>query len=264
MTDCLAVTLGSIEMDGSADGDGIVWAWRELPGWWEGGTPQTDIYGRLTANGSAHGEAWQRGRHITVAGTASVPLSEPDPVAKLLIARRKVTESVTWDADSELTVDEGATLGVLRAAVHQVLQLGFPPRQRSKYELEFEVPVASDDWRKTSQTVTQTTVGAGGVVANAGNAAATPSLRISGDSGANVGVTNATTGETISTDLNLTGGDVLVIDVDTQTALLNGVDASDHLLLGSRFFDLAVGNNTVNLVNAGSASLRVDYRTSWK
>lgn len=263
MTDCLAVTLDDITMDGSADGDGIVWAWRELPGWWEGGTPQTDIYGRLAANGDAHGEAWQRGRHITIAGTASVPVTETDPVAKLLIARRKVREAVAWDADVELTVDEGATLGVLRAAVHQALQLRFG-RQRTVYELEFEVPVAADDWRKTSETIIQQVVGAGGVVANAGNAAATPSLRISGDSGANVGVTNATTGETISTDLDLAGGDVLVIDVDAMTATLNGVDASDNLLLGSQFFDLIVGNNTVNLVNAGTASLRVDYRTSWK
>lgn len=260
---CLAVTLGGIVMDGTADGDGIVWSWSSLPGWWEGGTPQGDDFGLLTADGSGHGQAQERGRAVTVIGAAYAPVSIADPVAALLLARRKLREAVDLNVTSELTVDEGA-IGVLRLPVRQApLPPRFPPQQSTRW-LVFEVPLMSDDWRKTASTVTQTVVGAGGVVASGGDARATPSLRISGDSDANVGVTNVTTGETITTDLNLAGGDVLVIDCATARATLNGVDATDNVQLGSVYFDLAKGNNTVNLVNAGSASLRVDHRVSWK
>lgn len=236
----------------------------KLPGWWEGGTPQTDVFGRLTDDGSAFGVGYERGRAVTVDGVAAVPVgtSHDDAVARLLVARRRLREAVSLNADVELTVDEGA-LGVLRLPVRQSLAPRFTPGP-TVYAFAFEVPVVSSDWRKTSQTLTQTVLGAGGVLTNPGNAAATPVLRISGDSAANVGVTNATTGETISTTLNLGGGDVLLIDCDTGRATLNGVDTSDNLALGSRFFDLVVGAQTINLVNAGAASLRVDYRTSWK
>lgn len=259
---CLSVTLGSIVMDGSTDADGITWGWRALPGWWEGGDIQTDVFGRLADDGSAFGESWRRGRAVDVVGTA-LALTSADPVETLLVARRKLVTAVDDKTDATLLVDEGATLGVLRSLVRQSRAPRFPPSPSTRAFL-FEVPLMSADWRKVSNTETQTLLGGGGVVTNAGNVAATPSLRISGDSGANVGVTNVTTGETISTTLDLTGGDVLVINNATMTATLNGVDATDDLALGSEFFDLAVGANTVNLVNAGSASLRVDYRDSWK
>ena len=257
---CLSVTLGSIVMDGSTDADGITWGWRGLPGWWEGGEIQTNVFGRLADDGSAFGESWRRGRAFDVVGTA-LALSSADPVETLLVARRKLVTAVDDKTDTTFLVDEGDTMGVLRASVRQSRAPRFPPVPSERAFL-FEVPVMSADWRKVSNTETQTTVGAGGTVTNGGNVAATPKLRISGDSGANVGVTNVTTGETISTSLNLTGGDVLIIDNATMTATLNGADA--EIALGSEFFDLAVGNNTVNLVNAGSASLRVDFRDSWK
>lgn len=257
---CLAVTLGSIVMDGSTDADGITWGWRALPGWWEGGEIQTDVFGRLCDDGSSFGESWRRGRAVDVVGTA-LAMTSSDPVETLLVARRKLVTAVDDKTDALLLVDEGDALGVLRALVRQSRTPRFPPVASERGFL-FEVPLMSADWRKLSNTETQTTVGAGGVVTNAGNVAATPTLRISGDSGANVGVTNVTTGETISTTLNLAGGDVLIIDNASMTATLNGVDTP--IALGSEFFDLAVGANTVNLVNAGSASLRVDYRTSWK
>lgn len=263
MSPCLSVTLDSIVMDGTADGDGIVWSWRELPGWWEGGAPQGDNFGLLAADGSGHGEAYNRGRAVTVIGAAHAPLTVADPVALLLVARRRLLEAVDLNVAVELAVDED-TIGVLRLPVRQApLQPRFPPQPSQRW-LPFEMPLVSDDWRKTAQAVTQTVVGGGGVVASGGNARATPTLVVTGDSAANVGVTNATTGETISTDLDLAGGDTLVIDCATARATLNGADATDHLALGSEFFDLAVGNNTVNLVNAGAASLRVDHRVSWK
>lgn len=263
MVDCLAVTLGSIVMDGTTvDGDGITWQWRDLPGWWEGSAPRADVYGRVAADGSAFGRGYRPGRAVDIIGTAYA-LAAADPVSVLLTARHKLVAAVDLNTDTELAVEEG-TLGTLRAAVRQsALAPRFPPNP-SERMMMFELPVVSADWRKTDDTVTQTTVGGGGTVTNNGTEPATPSLRIAGDSAANVGVTNTTTGQTISTDLNLTGGDVLVIDCATATALLNGSDATAHLLLGSEFFDLAAGANTVNLVNGGSASLRVDFRHSYR
>lgn len=260
---CLPVTLGGLVLDGEPDADGVVWTWRELPGWWEGTAPQGDVWGLLAADGSAHGASYARGRTVSIAGVAHVPLNTAgDPVTLLLDARRKVREAASLNVDVDMTVDEG-DLGVLRLPVRRApLQPRFDPQPSERW-LTWEVPLVSDDWRKTSQVVTQTVVGAGGNVVAAGDARETPVLRVTGDSAANVGVTNATTGETIATDLNLAGGDTLIIDCATARATLNGADATDHLALGSVFFDLAVGNNTVNLVNAGAASLRVDHRASW-
>lgn len=269
-----AVTFDAITLDDSADadtpdGDGIRWAWSTIPGWWEGSAPLFDVNGLPGRDGSAFGCAYDRGRAVTLNGVAWVPVGTTNPRTKMLLARRKVqaTAKRSLRASVVLSVDEadqtGTGLpGVLRLLVRNNLAPTYQP-QRHKNVLEFAVPLVSEDYRKTSATLTQTTVGAGGVVTNPGDAPATPSLRIAGDSAANVGVTNATTGQTVSTDLNLAGGDVLVIDCATGQATLNGADASSHLALGSAFFDLVSGANTVNLVNGGAASLRVDFRASW-
>lgn len=263
MTDCMAVTLNTIGFDGSADSDGIIWGWRELPGWWEGAAPQTDQYGLTAADGSAFGQGWERGRPVSIVGSAVAAQSDPDPVSTLRLARRKLVGAYHLNSDVDMTVDEGGSVGVLRLPVRKSLAPRFNP-QRSTRELTFEIPLMSSDWAKTSITLTQTVVGSGGAVTNDGDAPAQPSLRISGDSAANVGVINATTGEAITTTLDLGALDVLVIDCATGLSTLNGVDASDDVDLASVFFDLDPGASTINLTNGGTASLRVDFRDSWK
>lgn len=260
----MGVHLGSIDLDGTADGDGIYWTWRTIDGWWEGGTPSLPVTGRPGSDGSVLGSGWRRGRPITLAGVAYVPTTTTEAVAvtALLLARRKVTEAADIVRSSgTFTVDEEISRFV---TVRRNLRPEFQP-QASPFALDFTVPMVTADWRKFSAGAAVSAGPAGSVVAaNAGNAPTPPVVRIDGPTSAEPFVTNTDTGQQVTTDLAaLAGGDVVVIDFAALTMTLNGVDAVANLDVSSDFFDVSPGGDTVQLGNPGGGSITVTTRSAW-
>lgn len=79
-------------------------------------------------------------------------------------------------------------------------------------------------------------------------------------------VQNVTTGQTLSFQTVLGGSDVLTVDMDARTVLLNGTASrTNAVLVGSQFWPLLAGNNNIlfNATAAGGATAVVQARDAY-
>ncbi len=91
---------------------------------------------------------------------------------------------------------------------------------------------------------------AGGVptnVINSGEATVYPTITFTGGTGENPIVTNTDTGEFIQVNVNISPGDVLIIDMKNKTVMLNGGNIRSLVEDGSTFWGLEPGGNLLTL-----------------
>lgn len=104
---------------------------------------------------------------------------------------------------------------------------------------------------------------------NEGDGPVWPSFSFEVTSGTVTGakVTNSTSGRYLElTGLSLTTGDVIEITSQPgyEDVLIEGVSSLDKLTLGSRFFDLRPGVNTlIKVITGGGADVTAGWRSGW-
>lgn len=133
------------------------------------------------------------------------------------------------------------------------------------------LPVAGTGF--TAPVVPPFTLGASssgsGTVFNAGNSPAPWTARFDGPL-TNPEIIHIGQGRTLDFSINggvtLAAGEFLFLDSQTASALLNGTtDRRVALELGSRWFDLDVGSNTIAFnADAGSGTLTINWRDTWR
>lgn len=100
------------------------------------------------------------------------------------------------------------------------------------------------------------------IVLNSGNAVIYPVITLS-DEAANPTITNQTTGESFSLDINMIGGDEVVIDMFNRTVTLNGASIMGNRTSDSIWWGLQVGNNSI-VLDSDSASDDVTAEITWR
>ena len=126
---------------------------------------------------------------------------------------------------------------------------------------EFRIELVAEDPLFYSQTLTETDVtiklpfGTGsGVVANAGNAAVYPVIRILGAVTDPI-ITNTTTGKTVSlTGITIAAGEYIDIDMFNETVVDQAGASKYSYLLDDTFFTLEAGNNTITISGTAGGS----------
>lgn len=94
-------------------------------------------------------------------------------------------------------------------------------------------------------------------VTNAGTVVTAPTISYTAvGSWVSVFFTNVTAGKTIWVNQSLTNGQVLVVDFSARTVTVDGVAVSGVLSVDSRWWDLAVGANTIRSNVPASVSHR--------
>jgi hypothetical protein len=111
--------------------------------------------------------------------------------------------------------------------------------------------------------------GAGGQVGvtNSGNFAARPVITIAGPVD-NPIVANLSTGKSLALTISLSATDVLVIDMDARTIILNGsASRRSAMNSGSQWWDIPPGVNTLRFSNNGAyqaaANCTFAFRSAW-
>jgi hypothetical protein len=104
---------------------------------------------------------------------------------------------------------------------------------------------------------------AGSVICNnAGNIETRPTVTFYGPM-TNPVLSNTTTGIVWSSNINLSGGETLVVDFDAKTLLLNGVTDRYSYFTG-QWWTLVPGDNVIELaVSAGSGTAQISWRSAW-
>lgn len=106
------------------------------------------------------------------------------------------------------------------------------------------------------------------IATNAGNFPTLPTLIITaGGSGlSGIRVLNVTTGLEWSITITLSAGDVLTVNMQDGTALLNGAASRDNLVNRppSAWWSLQPGANTIQFIGSGAGSTcEIDWRDAW-
>jgi len=102
-------------------------------------------------------------------------------------------------------------------------------------------------------------------ITNQGTASTFPRVTITGDV-TNPRVENTTTGASLALDLDMTAGDVVVVDMAAHAITHNGTNALGALAAGSTFWPLIPGANHVSFraaVDTTSAVAALSYRSAW-
>ncbi len=92
------------------------------------------------------------------------------------------------------------------------------------------------------------------VLVNAGNSAAPCALKITGPCTSPT-ITNAATGESIMLNITLASTDVVLIDTHTGTVTYNGANRNNTVLLGTSFFQIQPGTNTISFASRDSVAV---------
>jgi hypothetical protein len=97
---------------------------------------------------------------------------------------------------------------------------------------------------------------------NSGNIETRPVVTLTGPM-SNPSVANLTTGLVWSAEIDLVAGEVLVVDFDDKTVLLNGTTNRYSAFTG-QWWTLVPGDNTVQLqVSSGAGSVQIAWRSAW-
>lgn len=270
---CSAVRLvhpafGTLDLDGTPDSDGVFWSWTSLPGWWEGATPSVPVAARPGNDGSTIGSGFQRGRPVTLVGTAWVheTTAEATAVAMLTGARRKIIEAaalVKVAGSLEVDEDEGAGILTRFLTVRRTVAPDIPDQGNAR-QLRFTIPLQGESWQKFALPLVSSATAGVVVATNGGNAATPPFVHLFGPTDDDPYIDMG--GRQVLTDLAAVGvGGHAVIDFAAMTMTdLGGAGDTTHLDAASDFFDLEPGANTVTLGNGGAGgSIRVDHYDGW-
>jgi hypothetical protein len=109
------------------------------------------------------------------------------------------------------------------------------------------------------------TVLAAPTVDNDGDAPFWPRWEVTGP-GTSLEWHNDTTGKSFAFDPNLAGGDRMIVDTDTKTVTVNGVNRFGSIRAGSSLWPLQPGGNQLRLVVTGSTAqttVTMTYRRRW-
>lgn len=144
------------------------------------------------------------------------------------------------------------------------------PRQYAAAGSVGTVGMATSSGGRTYNRIYNLSYGASGSVflfaTNAGDFVTKPILKITGPA-ANPHVENLTTGEVMKFALTLAAGDILTIDCDARTVLLNGTASRySSLSSDSAFITMQPGSNTLRFIAdtyQPAASLEVDWSSAW-
>lgn len=148
---------------------------------------------------------------------------------------------------------------------------------------QYSIPLVADNplWRKVPATITEIELTTSGITVpisvpisvssgttsttatNSGNAISYPTITITaGSSGAeNPRITNLTTNEKIQINYPMQAGDVIVIDMQNRSAILNGTTSViRYRTVDSVSWGLVVGSNTIEgIVGSGGATFALTH-----
>jgi hypothetical protein len=101
-------------------------------------------------------------------------------------------------------------------------------------------------------------------VTNAGNIPTAPRFRIDGPV-TNPEIRSETAEREIALDLDVAGGDYLIIDTATRSVLLNGTASRYSSLTAAEWFDLQPGANEIRFTGTSAATptATITYRSAW-
>jgi hypothetical protein len=246
-------SLGGIQADlgavrlGAVDGAGTAWGLASLDGW-DSADVRTAYSDRQADHGSWAGRAYLQARVITAAGT----ITAPDQA--ILEAALDTLQAAASLEDTLLTVYETVprrctvrrTGRVLisrptdRIAVYSVLLTAADPRRYDTILQSVSTPLPSVTGGVTLPitlplTITATTASGSFVLTNRGTATTRPVLTITGPVTTPTIVAQRPDGTItqLAYSSSLVAGEVLVIDCDAHTAVLNGSVSRRRYLSGA-------------------------------
>lgn len=238
---------------------------REMRQFLEGAEPNDSVEGVLLANLHGHIQAPSAARLEDQYWT----LREQFSPASVRLASQSLTPKGVLPLDFKVDSLAGISARRLyaRPAIGRPVIVG---RVREGLIRRFLIQLISYDPRVVSQTLTQTTVTAGGTVTNGGLAYTNPSIRIafSGAGNAALTITNSTTGKSIVINATTAAnGEAWVIDVARGTLVRESDSANRYSQRVSGYISdlfLLAGANVIAVANTGGVSaIRVDHRNAW-
>lgn len=105
-------------------------------------------------------------------------------------------------------------------------------------------------------------VGASLAATNGGDWPTTPVVTITGPL-TNPVITNVTTGQQVTVNVTLGGGDELVVDMGARTAKVNGTTVRASMAMVPGWWALQPGANTVRVTPTGTGTVTVAYASAW-
>lgn len=266
----------------SVDEDGVEWWITKEEGWSSSPSVRLSLTDRPERDGAFDAPSYRSARVITLEGTALAPdrlrkerakdrlaavLNDGSRLQPMVVTEPHVTRRslVRLSAESKV-LDKKA--GVFEFS----LQVTAPDPLRYSAELRSATcPLATSSGGLTFPLRFPLDFGAGSsggrlTLENAGSAATWPTWKISGPCADPV-IVNSQTGEELAFAIRLAAGEVLVVDTDARTVLLQGLASRRSALLpGSRWFPLVRGGTTVAFRSAtyeAAARLTAEWRDAW-
>lgn len=254
----VTVELNNFPFDGTSESpDGVVWEWVSFDGWFDSTDQRFEPH--EVALGSSVTVDRRNGRSMTLTAFCHA-LGDGIRLDDLLYAGQKALKAAVSPAvDIPVLLQVNEPDVVLLCYVRQ----NGPIRSRvwgTRNGCLFQIPLFAPDPRRYAFTVSTVDLTSGtDTITNAGDLPAPPIFTITGG-GTNPQVRNTTIegSPQIVYGGTLGGGDTLVIDVNAQTVLLNGVDARANLTI-AHWWSLAPGDNAI-FVNADT---NVVYRDAY-
>lgn len=274
------VTLDGLPLIGP-DSRGISWGLYTLEGW---GSPQgtLDTEQRARAHGSWAGEQWLEARSLSLEGEALLPSAD------LAVQAQDALIAAVSLSGAELAVTEGGTTRTLTVRRDGEVMIEWSPSRPLTFE--WSVQVVALDPRKRGQAVTASTAlpsTTGGLsipfevpfsidavtvsgqcsLTNPGNTTGPMRLRIDGPIVAPV-VTHVASGKSLvfASSLSLGAGEFLIVDMESQRVLAQGIEPRDGWITRDEFFGFEPGVNVLAFAAAGggSGTLTAEGEPCWQ
>lgn len=276
-------TCGTHQAD-IGDSAGVEWWCTSIDGW--NGSPDVRLGGtdRVQDHGQFDGPTFFASRVITVAGTAI----GPDKTSALL-AQDIISSVATWDPSqtylmrvsepgrptrrAQVRLNAATKVGAFTGLSFEwQLQLKSPdPRRYDDVEslLTLHPPTGASGGVTLPATVpwTLSTTGvstSSGVATNAGTVATRPTVTLHGPL-VDPQIAHVDVGRSLSLSITLASDDVLVLDFDRRTVLLNGsASRSSTLTSSAAWWELVPGGNDLQFTaGGGDGSAEVRWRSAW-
>jgi hypothetical protein len=277
---CIQVAFNGWQFDGlTPDADGVIYDWKDLPGWWDSPASRVSTTERQPF-GSIVTAARENERQLVLNGVAHMPRVAaviPNPYKAI---RRLKAACHALSVPGVLTVYETDLTLQAYARLAQPIRTRRIMTNLGCAAVEFDIPLTCADPRRYAAPVTTntalaltssaTTVTA--TIANGGDEPTGPVFTIDGPA-TNPRVQNNTLSTTPSVRYVgvLGGADTLVIDMNKQTAVLNGTTDEtanlDNNAGGPPFWWLLQpGNNSCHYTRTagtGSSTAQADYHDAY-
>lgn len=278
--ECINVAFNGWLFDGTTqDADGVVYDWKDMPGWWDSPNSRVSTQERQPF-GMFVTAARENERQLVLQAVAhyrTVSGLIPNPY---LTIRRLKAAVHALSAPAVLTVYEPDLTLQSYARLAQPIRTRRIMTNLGCAAVEFDIPLLCADPRRyeatgttstalqltgSGTTTTQTITAGGdeptGPVFTIDAPATNPAVR-------NTSITNSPTVRYVG---SLSGGDTLVIDMNTQTAIKNGTtDVTDDLDDGSSappyWWLLQPGNNSVRYTRTagtGTSTAQAAYNDAY-